>query len=718
MVCLRLSTQAILELDMGNDWRHKLLASLGGLILSSVCLQIFSLLVLIAIPWFLRADMRPAFVAFLVGVAIAVGIDWFVYRARKTNRSLFPSFISFVGALLAVSYVPGLVMLLPGRVLPSLDRVFTLIMFIAILFVPWFFLKNVQTYYKEDEAVPLSLQVFKIAARTIVFWIGIVSIPFLTAWYAGTLVWQTSDRSGSIYEWLRSEQPNHGGQTILARMRSSGCSSEEIEEFYSIDTGVALSGGGYRAALLHAGLLAALEDHCVAVRLITSVSGGSIIGTAYALGVPPTEFARRLVSKKPHLANDLLQFGTIFDEIFGKGEGFTGAYADHLRRLYFGDLKLSNLPDLPILLLNVTNLEANREHGREVLFKGMVIKELKTSWPKSLTLFNLQDLLLKVVDIDLDQQLLLADVVAASSAFPGPFQPKLIQWHPRIDFGKNIADKFRFSDGGIVENLGLEGLRRFLTLEATVDSTDWVSLREREILAGNSDNIRQLMRDHNKTLLEENEEQRNSLSSSLLHIKPKVATKRPRLLIISDGSGHGSPSQLEPKNDLFTLAALTLDFSYELLHRQLYALYTGHPDPLRWVASTAVEDQVGVVKYSQIDDRLAEGSPEDLFTVAIPMTAIAMEAVLKRYSKCNFEVGLTGTEIHKHVRELVTLRELEPHEANEAFWLGYALGKIYYPAMRCAQLRIKGETCDEKAIAKTVKPNLPFCPTLSELIKR
>ena len=50
---------------------------------------------------------------------------------------------------------------------------------------------------------------------------------------------------------------------------------------------VTLSGGGYRAAVSHAGLLAGLDAHCVPVHVLSTVSGGSIAGAAYALGVPP-----------------------------------------------------------------------------------------------------------------------------------------------------------------------------------------------------------------------------------------------------------------------------------------------------------------------------------------------------------------------------------------------------------------------------------------------
>ncbi|MCH7499081.1 MAG: patatin-like phospholipase family protein, partial [Nitrospinae bacterium] len=54
--------------------------------------------------------------------------------------------------------------------------------------------------------------------------------------------------------------------------------------------GIALSGGGYRAALLHAGVLAALDENCIRVTGLATVSGGSILGGAYVLGIKAEDF--------------------------------------------------------------------------------------------------------------------------------------------------------------------------------------------------------------------------------------------------------------------------------------------------------------------------------------------------------------------------------------------------------------------------------------------
>ena len=51
-----------------------------------------------------------------------------------------------------------------------------------------------------------------------------------------------------------------------------------------VRVGIALSGGGYRAALMHAGVLHALEEMHVHPTHLSTVSGGSIIGAFYAHG--------------------------------------------------------------------------------------------------------------------------------------------------------------------------------------------------------------------------------------------------------------------------------------------------------------------------------------------------------------------------------------------------------------------------------------------------
>jgi len=54
--------------------------------------------------------------------------------------------------------------------------------------------------------------------------------------------------------------------------------------------GLSLSGGGYRAAVYHAGVLRGIEDVGYMPTHLVTVSGGSIIGSFYAMGGDPTDF--------------------------------------------------------------------------------------------------------------------------------------------------------------------------------------------------------------------------------------------------------------------------------------------------------------------------------------------------------------------------------------------------------------------------------------------
>ncbi len=58
--------------------------------------------------------------------------------------------------------------------------------------------------------------------------------------------------------------------------------------------GLALSGGGFRAAVFHAGVLDEMESRDLRPEAISAVSGGAIIGAFYATGGKPREFVDRV----------------------------------------------------------------------------------------------------------------------------------------------------------------------------------------------------------------------------------------------------------------------------------------------------------------------------------------------------------------------------------------------------------------------------------------
>ena len=81
---------------------------------------------------------------------------------------------------------------------------------------------------------------------------------------------------------------------------------EAAARWKGLHIGLALSGGGYRAAVFHAGVLEALESLGVRVTHLSTVSGGSLIGSYYAVGGDPHRFARALADGRLDLRRELM----------------------------------------------------------------------------------------------------------------------------------------------------------------------------------------------------------------------------------------------------------------------------------------------------------------------------------------------------------------------------------------------------------------------------
>ncbi|MBI1892887.1 MAG: patatin-like phospholipase family protein [Candidatus Rokubacteria bacterium] len=292
------------------------------------------------------------------------------------------------------------------------------------------------------------------------FAMGVTLIPVLVAWGGAT-----------VFSWLNPRLPGAAMHATLEDARQKQLSKRQewarhpgwmSTDGRPIVIAVTLSGGGYRAAAIHAGLLHALDERCVPIRYLSTVSGGSIIGTYYALGYPPALFREKLMAHRPGLPDEMLSIHWVFADWFLPGywvlPGWNSAdtYARHFRNVFFGTKTLADTGSFPRLLVNATDIEQTADRAREVFYKGRDPKDSK-----------------------LDETLL-ADVVAASGAFPGAFQPKVIRWLPPA--GADRLEKRRFVDGGVVENLGIEGLERFRVLEQeagkSVDAPDFTIISD------------------------------------------------------------------------------------------------------------------------------------------------------------------------------------------------------------------------------------------------
>jgi hypothetical protein len=409
---------------------------------------------------------------------------------------------------------------------------------------------------------------------------------------------------------------------------------------------LALSGGGYRAALVHAGLLTSLVYHCVPIDYVTAVSGGSIIGASYVLGRSPESFAAQLARGRPGLANDKLNFQNVYNTWFTPNRNDADIYAEHFDRSFFGGATLARLPDKPVLLINATDLEANQREAREVFFKERA---------QSLRLAN---------GDTLDKTTKLADLVAASAAFPGAFGPKRIMWAPVAGDATSVfVMERKFIDGGVVENLGIQGLRRYLTLE-----------------------------------------------------RPRSSPPpRPHILLVSDATLRSQGKRIAPIASVLSVLERAEGISYDALHEHLFSRYTEHPDYLAWMRDTPIPQQVSGVAYASIDELLRAGEPAKLWTVVLPLTApdLAWHLGSASYSSCRFQ-GVPIAAVQREVGGFSTLRELERAEVEKAFWLGFALGEIYWPAIDCA----RGKVRDPLGECPKQHPEHLSCLSFPELIAR
>lgn len=216
---------------------------------------------------------------------------------------------------------------------------------------------------------------------------------------------------------------------------------------------IALSAGGFRAMLLHVGVLWRLFDLDLlrAAERIWSVSGGSITVGVLALTWPRLDWSRRACFDE-HVVQPLRAFASRTIAVPAEASGLVvpggvassmaGAYGRHL----FGDATLQDLPVTPGFVINATNLG----NGRLWRFSRSYLGDWETG---------------RIVDPDLA----LERAVAASSGFPPFLSPVNLQVGPARLVDRNPADPstgvVSLTDGGVYDNLGLETVwKRYRTL--------------------------------------------------------------------------------------------------------------------------------------------------------------------------------------------------------------------------------------------------------------
>jgi len=231
--------------------------------------------------------------------------------------------------------------------------------------------------------------------------------------------------------------------------------------------GLALSGGGSRAAAFHRGTVKALEELNIlpSIDVVSTVSGGSIFGAAWMAsrkrgeetGLFLEEMGRELGkgfigrSIRPRAAKMLLP-----------GKTRTNVLADTFDSIFFKGMTLKELLDAPKLCINVAVLNM----GQVGKFSKGCFRCAGIVSPKN------EDKYSEEVDLK-DYPIALA--ATASAAVPGLLSPIYLKRGEGgiLDgWGKGDLkehDKYALVDGGVLDNLGVQSLLSEMSGFATWD---------------------------------------------------------------------------------------------------------------------------------------------------------------------------------------------------------------------------------------------------------
>jgi predicted acylesterase/phospholipase RssA len=228
--------------------------------------------------------------------------------------------------------------------------------------------------------------------------------------------------------------------------------------------GLALSGGGYRAALVHAGVVDALGQLGVPVTHMSSVSGGSIIASYLSLGGSPIEFRNAVADGRFRMTRDLMAFQNLIrlpSPALAPGiDVELWPFFDHFSRLNVQ----ANLVDR-VLLSGARPGAAGARKGPALMIcmtdltYGLSVGALDDGYlfvgPASMRYFKAPEA------IELPSLDRLADRVAVSGAFPGAFpalqvRARITTTAEPISQSKRTSDlSLLLADGGVRDNLGL-----------------------------------------------------------------------------------------------------------------------------------------------------------------------------------------------------------------------------------------------------------------------
>nr|WP_298097269.1 patatin-like phospholipase family protein [uncultured Shinella sp.] len=208
--------------------------------------------------------------------------------------------------------------------------------------------------------------------------------------------------------------------------------------------GLALSGGGFRAAAFHLGVFTELKalNLLDKLDLLTCVSGGSIAGGFLASNWNAPDVLDRLGD---YLSKKSIAISSVVGGLISPFSTRLEKLAETYERDLFGTKKLSDLRNGPRIYFNATNLSTGN------MFFFVAGKSLVPGGDAGETMGEHESGTTAASDFPISR------AVAASSAFPPVFPPL------RVDadvYPNALTEYVTLTDGGVYDNLGINPLLR------------------------------------------------------------------------------------------------------------------------------------------------------------------------------------------------------------------------------------------------------------------
>ncbi|MEM1249727.1 MAG: patatin-like phospholipase family protein [Acidobacteriota bacterium] len=290
----------------------------------------------------------------------------------------------------------------------------------------------------------------------LVLFLALASVLSFVRWSSPTL---DTDRFEAIEPatLLAASDPPQDSASSLRPQWSTGPALVLQQAEKPLRVGLALSGGGYRAAVFHAGVLEALEVLGVRVTNLSVVSGGAIVGSHYAAGGDPAAFVETVVRGDLDLSRELLFAHNLarlpFPWRIPGSEVRLFPWIDFdrldvqgalLRRRLLGSTSVESLrasPAAPRLMIATTDLRYGGQIG--LLPEGI----LRLGGPGEVAV-------LRGASFSASPSLSLSQRVALSGAFPGAFPGRPLE--VALSSEDASTRELFLVDGGARDNSGLE----------------------------------------------------------------------------------------------------------------------------------------------------------------------------------------------------------------------------------------------------------------------